>query len=155
MGFLLDFHYSDYWADPGKQIKPAAWVNDDLAAAVTHLHDYTFMAIQALVAAGARPDMVQIGNEITPGILLSPGTPSRTADSSGWPALAQLLNAGIQAVHEVDPTIKIMLHIDQRWRRRRARRRKARRGPRKQHRLRRQRHRERRRSSTCSASLVT
>ena len=55
MGFLLDFHYSDYWADPGKQIKPAAWVNDDLAAAVTHLHDYTFASIQALVAAGARP----------------------------------------------------------------------------------------------------
>jgi arabinogalactan endo-1,4-beta-galactosidase len=112
MGFLLDFHYSDYWADPGKQIKPAAWVDDDLPAAVTHLHDYTFGAIQALVAAGARPDMVQIGNEITSGILLSPGTPLGPRTTAGWPALAQLLNAGIQAVHEVDPTIKIMLHLD-------------------------------------------
>jgi arabinogalactan endo-1,4-beta-galactosidase len=112
MGFLLDFHYSDYWADPGKQIKPAAWVNDDLPAAVTHLHDYTYGAIQALVAAGARPDMVQIGNEITPGILLSPGTPLGPRTTAGWPALAQLLNAGIQAVHQVDPTIKIMLHLD-------------------------------------------
>jgi arabinogalactan endo-1,4-beta-galactosidase len=113
MGFLLDFHYSDYWADPGKQIKPAAWVNDDLPSAVTQLHDYTFAAIQALVNAGARPDMVQTGNEITPGILLSPGTSLGARSPSGWPALAQLLNAGISAVHEVDPTIKIMLHLDQ------------------------------------------
>jgi arabinogalactan endo-1,4-beta-galactosidase len=112
MGFLLDFHYSDYWADPGKQIKPAAWVNDDLPAAVTHLHDYTLSVVQALVDGGARPDMLQIGNEITPGILLSPGTPLGPRTPSGWPALAQLLNAGISAVHEVDPTIKIMLHLD-------------------------------------------
>jgi arabinogalactan endo-1,4-beta-galactosidase len=112
MGFLLDFHYSDTWADPGKQIKPSAWVNDDLTAAVTHLHDYTFNAIQTLVNAGARPDMVQIGNEITPGILTSPGTPLGPRTPSGWPAFAQLLNAGIHAVHEVDPAIKIMLHID-------------------------------------------
>jgi arabinogalactan endo-1,4-beta-galactosidase len=112
LGFLLDFHYSDTWADPGKQIKPAAWVNDDLPAAVTHLHDYTLANIQTLVAAGARPDMVQIGNEITPGILLTPGTPLGPSTSDGWPQLAQLLNAGIAAVHEVDPTIAIMLHLD-------------------------------------------
>ncbi|HEY4013184.1 MAG TPA: glycosyl hydrolase 53 family protein [Polyangiaceae bacterium] len=110
MGFLLDFHYSDTWADPGKQIKPAAWVPDTLAQAVQDLHDYTLADIQALVAAGARPDMVQIGNEITPGMLLTPGT--ALGSISTWPQLAQLLNAGIQAVHEVDPTIKIMLHLD-------------------------------------------
>jgi arabinogalactan endo-1,4-beta-galactosidase len=110
MGFLLDFHYSDTWADPGKQVKPLAWVNDNLAAAVTHLHDYTLASIQALVAAGARPDMVQIGNEITTGILTSPGT--ALGPTSTWPGLAQLLNAGITAVHEVDPTIKIMIHLD-------------------------------------------
>ena len=112
MGFLLDFHYSDTWADPAKQIKPAAWVNDDLPAAITHLHDYTRASVEALVAAGARPDMIQIGNEITPGILLSPGTPLGASTSIGWPQLAQLLNAGIRAVHEVDPTIAIMLHLD-------------------------------------------
>jgi arabinogalactan endo-1,4-beta-galactosidase len=112
MGFVLDFHYSDTWADPGKQIKPAAWVNDDVDAAVTDLHDYTLADVQALVAAGARPDMVQIGNEITPGILLSPGTPLGPSSTAGWPDLARLLNAGIAAVHEADPTIKIMLHLD-------------------------------------------
>jgi arabinogalactan endo-1,4-beta-galactosidase len=112
MGFLLDFHYSDTWADPGKQIKPAAWMNDDLPAAITHLHDYTLADIQALVAAGGRPDMVQIGNEITPGMLLSPGTPLGPSSTAGWPQLAQLLTAGINAVHEVDPSIQIMLHLD-------------------------------------------
>lgn len=112
MGFLLDFHYSDTWADPGKQIKPAAWVNDDLTAAVTHLHDYTRDSIQALVTAGARPDMVQIGNEITPGLLLTPGTALGPSTKAGWAQLAQLLKAGIRAVHEVDPTILIMLHVD-------------------------------------------
>jgi len=112
MGFLLDFHYSDTWADPGKQVKPNAWANDTLAAAVTHLHDYTLAAIQQLVAAGARPDMVQIGNEITPGMLWSPGIALGPSSTAGWPQLAQLLKAGISAVRQVDPTIKIMLHID-------------------------------------------
>jgi arabinogalactan endo-1,4-beta-galactosidase len=112
MGFLLDFHYSDTWADPGKQVKPAAWVNDGLAAAATHLHDYTLASVQALVSAGARPDMVQIGNEITPGLLLSPGTALGPSSTAGWPQLVQLLKAGIDAVHQVDPTIKIMLHLD-------------------------------------------
>jgi arabinogalactan endo-1,4-beta-galactosidase len=112
MGFLLDLHYSDTWADPGKQIRPSSWVNDNLAAAIAHLHDYTLADIQTLVAAAARPDMVQIGNEITPGMLLTPGPALGPSSTAGWPQLAQLLNAGIHAVHEVDPTIKIMLHLD-------------------------------------------
>jgi len=102
MGFLLDFHMSDYWADPGKQIKPAAWANDDLPTLTTALHDYTLNAIQQLVAAGARPDMVQVGNEITPGMELTPGT--AFGPTSNWKQLAQLLNAGIGAVREVDPS---------------------------------------------------
>jgi arabinogalactan endo-1,4-beta-galactosidase len=110
MGFLLDFHYSDTWADPGKQIKPAAWANDDLPTLTTALHDYTLNAIQRLVAAGARPDMVQVGNEITPGMELTPGT--AFGPTSNWKQLAQLLNAGIGAIRQVDPTISIMLHID-------------------------------------------
>ena len=110
MGFLLDFHMSDTWADPGKQVKPVSWASDTLATLTTALHDYTLNAIQQLVAAGARPDMVQVGNEITPGMELSPGT--AFGPISNWPQLAQLLNAGISAVRQVDPTIQIMLHID-------------------------------------------
>jgi arabinogalactan endo-1,4-beta-galactosidase len=110
LGFVLDFHYSDTWADPGSQIKPAAWVTDDLAAITTALHDYTKNAISTLVAAGARPDIVQVGNEITPGIELTPGVAMGPA--SNWVQLAQLLRAGVQAIHEVDPGIRIMLHLD-------------------------------------------
>jgi arabinogalactan endo-1,4-beta-galactosidase len=110
MGFLLNFHCSDYWADPGKQIKPSAWVGDDLTAMEAHLQGYTHDAIAALIARGARPDMVQIGNSITPGFELSPGTPVGSASS--WPALARLLQAGIAGVRAADPSIQIMLHID-------------------------------------------
>jgi arabinogalactan endo-1,4-beta-galactosidase len=110
LGFLLDFHYSDYWADPGKQIKPATWAGDDLAAMTTALHDYTEDAISRLVAAGARPDMVQLGNEITSGIELTPGT--AIGPVSTWAQLGQLLSAGIAAVRAVDPTIAIVLHLD-------------------------------------------
>ena len=110
MGLLLDFHYSDTWADPGKQVKPAAWANDDLPTMATALHDYTQNAISTLVRAGARPDMVQLGNDITPGIELTPGT--ALGPSSNWTKLAPLLKAGISAVRSVDSTIQIMLHID-------------------------------------------
>ena len=121
MGLLVDFHYSDNWADPGKQCVPVAWQSlttiADLAAAV---HDYTKDAIMQLVAGGARPDMVQIGNETTPGMLLhrcdSGGQPTGnnpiTGSTSNWTNLGMLLKAGVQGVKDVDPTILISLHID-------------------------------------------
>jgi arabinogalactan endo-1,4-beta-galactosidase len=110
LGFLLDFHYSDTWADPTKQVKPAAWAADDLPSMATSLHDYTKNAVAQLVAAGARPDLVQVGNGVTQGIELSPGT--ALGPVSDWSALASLLKAGIAAVHEVDPSIRILMHLD-------------------------------------------
>ncbi|HTQ02816.1 MAG TPA: glycosyl hydrolase 53 family protein [Polyangiaceae bacterium] len=122
MALLVDFHYSDNWADPGKQCVPVAWQSyttiDDLAAAV---HDYTKDAITQLVAGGARPDMVQIGNEITPGMLLhrcdSGGMPTGSNPVTGsiddWSNLGALLKAGVQGVKDVDAGIVISLHIDQ------------------------------------------
>jgi arabinogalactan endo-1,4-beta-galactosidase len=123
MGFLLDFHYSDNWADPGKQCVPVPWYNRttiaDLAIAV---HDYTKDAIQQMIAGGARPDMVQIGNEITPGMLIhhcdSGGQPISgmnhvvTGSISNWTNLGMLLKAGVAGVREVDSTILIAMHID-------------------------------------------
>lgn len=67
--FMLDFHYSDWWADPQKQNKPAAWAHLDFAALVNQVQSYTAKVIQTLKAAGATPDFVQIGNEITGGTL--------------------------------------------------------------------------------------
>lgn len=124
LGFLLDLHYSDYWADPGKQIKPLAWRDiATIEALATAVHDYTKATVQALVDGGARPDMVSIGNEITPGMLLH--VPDDPSDPDGaltvttpngsinnWTNLGMLLKAGVAGVHEVDPTIKIMLHTD-------------------------------------------
>jgi arabinogalactan endo-1,4-beta-galactosidase len=121
LGFLLDFHYSDNWADPGKQCVPIAWQSyTTIAQLATAVHDYTKDAITQLIAGGARPDMVQIGNEITPGMLInvcdSGGQPTGnnqvTGSISNWTNLGMLLKAGVQGVKDVDTGIKIMLHID-------------------------------------------
>jgi arabinogalactan endo-1,4-beta-galactosidase len=120
MGFLLNFHYSDNWADPGKQCIPVAWQGMTFSQMVQAVHDYTKNAISRLVAAGARPDMVQLGNEITPGMLIhicdNGGSPTGTSAVNGsalnWGNLGQLLKAGIAGLEEVDASIQIMLHID-------------------------------------------
>ena len=89
---LLDFHYSDTWADPGKQFKPAAWEKmnfDQLRGAV---FEYTRSAIEALAIAGAAPDMIQIGNEINTGMMWPDGKADK--EDAGWAKLAQLVKAG-------------------------------------------------------------
>ena len=69
MKFLLDYHYSDTWADPGKQHIPAAWVGKSQEELVKAVYDYTLETMRAFDDAGVYPDMVQVGNEITPGML--------------------------------------------------------------------------------------
>jgi arabinogalactan endo-1,4-beta-galactosidase len=120
MGFVLDFHYSDNWADPGKQCVPIAWQGKTAAQMAQAVHDYTQNSIQTLATAGLTPDMIQVGNEITPGMLIhvcdNTGTPTGTnpvnGSTSNWTNLASFLNAGIQGAHAVDPNIKIIIHID-------------------------------------------
>ncbi|HET9130754.1 MAG TPA: glycosyl hydrolase 53 family protein, partial [Terriglobia bacterium] len=107
MKLLIDFHYSDSWADPGKQFTPSAWANLSFDNLVATMHDWTKDAITQLRDAGAEPDMVQIGNEITPGMMTDRGGSARD-----WVQLGRLLKAGIAAVKEVDPKIQVMLHID-------------------------------------------
>ncbi|HUZ61664.1 MAG TPA: beta-galactosidase GalA [Hanamia sp.] len=105
MKFLLDFHYSDTWADPGKQFKPKAWENLDFNDLAKKVYDYTTTVLLALKAQGTLPDMVQTGNEINHGILWPEGN-VQNLDS-----LAILLNAGLAAVKSVNPSIITMLHI--------------------------------------------
>ena len=128
MGLLLDLHYSDNWADPGKQIIPAAWRGaSTIGELASEVEDYTKDVVQTLVDGGARPDMVQIGNEITPGLLIHvPGanpqpdqwgnitkvTNAVNGSTANFANLATLLKAGIAGVKAVDPSIKIMLHIE-------------------------------------------
>ena len=130
MGLLVDIHYSDVWADPGKQIIPERWrgVNNANAMADS-VYAYTKDLMNALKDAGATPDMVQIGNETTPGILIH--KPNSKTDcwgngvdkaatsvngdmgtAAGKANAAKYFNAGIKAVKEVSPTTKTVLHIE-------------------------------------------
>ncbi len=102
---LLDFHYSDYWADPGKQYKPAAWRNLSFPDLKQALYDYTKKVMQELKEQGTLPDMVQVGNEINHGIVWPDGS---IANPDG---LAQLINAGTAAVKSVAPQTAMMLHV--------------------------------------------
>jgi beta-galactosidase len=105
MKILLDFHYSDYWADPGKQYKPKAWRSLSFEDLKKAMYDYTRQVMQELKDQGTTPDMVQIGNEINHGIIWPEGS------VSNLDSLAQLLNAGTAAVKAVDPSVIMMLHV--------------------------------------------
>lgn len=102
---LLDFHYSDYWADPGKQYKPAAWKNLSFSELKKALYDYTKNVLEELKAQGTLPDMVQVGNEINHGIVWPDGNVQNINQT------AQLFNAGVAAIKAVDSRIQIMLHV--------------------------------------------
>ncbi len=105
MKLLLDFHYSDTWADPGKQYKPSAWKNADFKVLKDSVYNFTKLVIEALKAQGTTPDMVQVGNEINHGIIWPDG------EVRNMNQLAQLLTVGTAAVKAVDPTIIILLHV--------------------------------------------
>lgn len=105
MKWLLDFHYSDTWADPGKQYKPAAWKGLSFTELKKALFDYTRQVMEELKAQGTTPDMVQIGNEINHGIVWPEGSVNNPD------GLAQLINAGTAAVKLVDPKVVMMLHV--------------------------------------------
>jgi arabinogalactan endo-1,4-beta-galactosidase len=113
---LLDFHYSDTWADPGRQTKPAAWTSLDFSSLVERVRDYTFDAVDALRSEGVLPDMVQIGNEISNGMLWNSGYVwTGGTHNTGFDNLAALLNAGISGAKEAagpgnEPLI--MIHHD-------------------------------------------
>lgn len=130
MGLLVDIHYSDVWADPGKQIIPERWRNVNNANAMADsVYAYTKDLMIALKNAGATPDMVQVGNETTPGILIH--KPNSKTDcwgngvdkaatsvngdmgtAAGKANAAKYFNAGIKAVKEVSPSTKTVLHIE-------------------------------------------
>ena len=105
--FLLDFHYSDYWADPGQQNKPAAWKDLDFEGLTQAVYDYTHHVLAELSKNDALPDMVQIGNEIRSGMLFPDGA------VPDYPSLAALVNAGIRAVRDISESIEVMIHLDQ------------------------------------------
>jgi arabinogalactan endo-1,4-beta-galactosidase len=102
---LVDFHYSDDWADPGKQNKPAAWANYDMERLKQAVYDHTFDVCNSLAAQGTPADMVQVGNEINAGILWSDG------DYNHFDNMAALLKSGYQATKDASSSTLVMLHI--------------------------------------------
>ena len=111
MGFLLDIHYSDTWADPGRQTKPAAWQNASFEALRDSVRAYTGYVLARFQAAGALPDMVQVGNEITSGMLWNTGRVGGNYNGQ-WSQFAELLKAGVEAVRAAGDSIEVMIHID-------------------------------------------
>ena len=110
---LLDFHYSDFWTDPGKQFTPKSWAKMDYPQLKTAIHDYSRDVIAQFRQQGVVPDMVQVGNEMNGGILWPEGK-SWGEGGGEFDRLAGLLNAAISGVRadEKDPSkIKIMLHL--------------------------------------------
>ncbi len=112
--FMLDFHYSDTWADPGKQRTPEAWRNLDFAQLVDEIRAYNSNCIAAFKAAGAMPDYVQVGNEITGGMLWPAGRLRGANAAAQWANLGQLMKAAIQGIRDASGAAmpKIVVHID-------------------------------------------
>lgn len=111
MKLLLNFHYSDTWADPGNQDIPKAWENLSFEELVDTVYAYTKDTLAALYNEGIVPDMVQVGNEIRPGMLF----PHGKIENDDFRNLAKLLDAGIRGVRDSEEgkDIQIMLHLDQ------------------------------------------
>ena len=120
--FLLDFHYSDTWADPSHQATPATWFSLTFAQMVQQMYTYNSNTIAAFAAAGAMPDYVQIGNEITQGMLFTNSAGATIGKVSGsyntsWNQLGQLMKAAVQGIQDAASAAganmpRIIVHID-------------------------------------------
>jgi arabinogalactan endo-1,4-beta-galactosidase len=115
--FSLDFHYSDTWADPGHQAIPAAWASLNFSQLVQQMYTYNSNTIATFAAAGAMPDYVQVGNEITSGMLWPFGGPLSGSGGTNWSQLGQLMTSAIQGIRDAStaagkPMPKIIVHID-------------------------------------------
>ena len=106
MYFLLDFHYSDNWADPQKQIMPQAWQTFSYDEVCAEVYNHTKTTLEAIVAQGTAPDMVQVGNEVSNGMLWPYGSVRHSFEG-----LCGLLKQGVRAVREVTPKAEVMLHV--------------------------------------------
>lgn len=109
--FMLDFHYSDSWADPAKQTIPDAWKNANAQALNDTLYNYSKRCLIALKQAGAEPDYIQIGNEISYGMLWNIGKCYPSSDQN-WNTFAGFLSNASKACREVCPKAKIIIHIE-------------------------------------------
>lgn len=106
ISWCLDFHYSDFWTDPGKQRVPRAWAHMDAEEMSRAVYDFTLETIKTLKEAELAPDMVAVGNEITNGLLWPLGR------KPNWENLVRFINSGIRGVKDCDKQIPVMIHLD-------------------------------------------
>lgn len=108
LGFklLIDFHYSDSWADPGKQNMPEEWKGKTITELVSKVYDHTFEVLNALKSNSIIPEFVQIGNETNDGMLWEVGRASTNMDT-----FSKLLDAGYRATKKIDLSIGVIVHI--------------------------------------------
>jgi|JI6StandDraft_1071083.scaffolds.fasta_scaffold116974_2 arabinogalactan endo-1,4-beta-galactosidase len=109
MRIMINFHYSDTWADPGHQAKPAAWATHTFAELQDDVYNHTYNVLNLLKVAGVTPEWVQVGNEIPSGILFPDGSNA----GNNFVKLTQLLNKGYEATKAINTAIKVIIHIDQ------------------------------------------
>ena len=115
LSFMLDFHYSDTWTDPGKHSTPSSWTSSNPEELAATLKAYTKDCLQQLIAAGATPDFVQPGNEITYGMLWPTGHCYPDGGNYGtgtFANFAKYLKAGIEAIRETCPDAKIVIQTE-------------------------------------------
>ncbi|MCF0202804.1 MAG: glycosyl hydrolase 53 family protein [Bacteroidaceae bacterium] len=116
MAFLLDFHYSDSWADPGKQRVPKAWEGLTDEQLASKLYDYTKDCLQQLNDCGATPDLIQTGNEISYGMLFGEWSTSKKQYYAGKAdnrdRFVAFLKSGLKACREVCPQAKTIIHTE-------------------------------------------
>ncbi len=119
MAFMLDFHYSDSWADPAKQWTPDSWTGLSDDELYTRIYEYTKEALQQMKAAGATPDFIQTGNEISYGMLWGKmSDPANTLkkcyvnSDANWPRFTTLLKKAISACREECPQAKVVIHTE-------------------------------------------
>lgn len=108
---MLDFHYSDTWADPGKQFTPKRWEKANARQLADSVYHYTAQVLQAMNRAGVSPEMIQVGNEITFGTLWPTAKTEPTKDKN-WKHLGAILRAGCRACREICPQAKIIIHTE-------------------------------------------
>lgn len=106
MGFLLDFHYSDFWTDPGKQNIPKAWRGMDINHLSKSLYTFTYETLKKLESEKVFPTMIQVGNELTNGLLWP------VAKYPNFKEITMLINSGIDAVRSISEDVPIMIHLD-------------------------------------------
>ena len=109
---LMDLHYSDFWADPGKQFIPKAWQSYGIDELCDSVYSFTKHCLESAIGEDVAPALIQVGNEITNGILWPVGKLENDGKRGNYDNFCRLIESGCRACREILPSAKIMLHLE-------------------------------------------